>query len=176
MNLQEKLNRINEEIETGLKLKSADRLRNLINEYPNELSIWERLAELYYESGFLDAAGRYWVLTEPTDKRIKKAVEVYLKSVNYSGTQVLQDITFRGNKDELPEYARTKLTEFEADSKVKSNYVPTFQPKQDKSERKNSKHQETTRDKLTKWGIVAILILIIVFALIGFGTTISWIF
>lgn len=98
MNLQEKLNRINEEIETGLKLKSADRLRNLINEYPNELSIWKRLAELYYESGFLDAAGRYWVLTEPTDERIKRAVEVYLNSVNHSGTQVLQDITFQMGK------------------------------------------------------------------------------
>lgn len=135
MNLQEKLNRINEEIEAGLKLKSADRLRNLINEYPNELSIWERLAELYYESGFLDAAGRYWVLTEPTDERIEKALEVYLDSVNHSGTQVLQDITFRGNKEELSEYARKKLSEFETDSKVKSNYVPTFKPRQDKRER-----------------------------------------
>ncbi|MEQ8238378.1 MAG: hypothetical protein RIA69_04155 [Cyclobacteriaceae bacterium] len=176
MNLQEKLNRINEEIEAGLKLKSADRLRNLINEYPNELSIWERLAELYYESGFLDAAGRYWILTEPTDERIKVAVDIYLNSVNHSGTQILQDITFRGNKDELPEYARNKLAEFEADSKMKSSYVPTFKPKQDKNKRKDSKHQETIRDKLTKWGIIAILISIIVFTLIGFGTTISWIF
>lgn len=176
MNLQEKLNQINEEIEAGLKLKSADRLRNLINEYPNELSIWERLAELYYESGFLDAAGRYWVLTEPTEERIKKAVEIYLNSINHSGTQVLQDITFRGDKDELSDYARKKLSEFETDSKTKSNYVPTFKPKQDKSERKNSKHQETTKDKLTKWGIIAILISIVVFTIIGFATAISWIF
>jgi hypothetical protein len=174
MNLQEKLNRINKEIETGLKLKSADRL-NLMNEYPNELIIWERLAELYYESGFLDAAGRYWILTEPTDKRIKNAVDVYLNSVNHSGTQVLQDITFRGNKNKLPEYARNKLAEFEADSKIKSNYIPTFKRKLDKNERKNAKRQESTREKLEGFGIIVILILIIVFALIGFGTAISWI-
>ena len=50
MDPQEKLDRINEEIEAGLKLKAADRLRNLVNEYPHELILWKRLAELYYES------------------------------------------------------------------------------------------------------------------------------
>ena len=102
MNLQEKLNRIDQEIEAGLKLKSADRLRNLINEYPNELGIWEKLAELYYESGFIDAAGRYWILTEPKEERINESVAIYLNSVNNSGTKILQDITFRGDKDKLP--------------------------------------------------------------------------
>ncbi len=176
MNLQEKLNRINEEIKAGLKLKSADRLRNLINEYPNELSVWERLAELYYESGFLDAAGRYWILTEPTEERIKTAVDIYLNSVNHSGTQILQDITFRGNKDELPEYARNKLIEIEADSKEKSNYVPTFKPWQNKQKKKNPKHQQTFKDKLITAVIFTILISIVVFTIIGFISTLRWIF
>ena len=72
MNLKDKLAKIESEIDNGLKLKATDRLRNLINQYPNEIELWSRLAELYYESGFLDAAGRYWILTEPTDDRIKK--------------------------------------------------------------------------------------------------------
>ena len=92
MSLSKKLERIDRESKNGLKLKSADRLRNLINEHPNEMIIWKKLAELYYDSGFLDAAGRYWVLTEPTDERIQKAQEIYLESVNYSGTKILNDI------------------------------------------------------------------------------------
>lgn len=107
MNIRKKLDSISEDLALGRKFKTADRLRNLINEYPNELTLWERLAELYYESGFRDAAGRYCILTEPTDKRIKKCVELYLESVNHSGTQVLQEITYRGKKDDLPEYAKT---------------------------------------------------------------------
>ena len=175
MNLQEKINLIDEEVAEGLKLKSADRLRNLINEYPNELSIRERLAKLYYESGFLDAAGRYWVLTEPTDDRIKDATEIYLNSVNHSGTQILRDITFRGNKNELPEYARNKLNEFEADSKLKSNYIPVFKPKHQK-ERNKSKPRETFRDKLIRWSLLGILLLIVVLMIIGFVVIVKWIF
>lgn len=175
MNPEEKLARINKEIEAGLKLKAADRLRNLINEYPHELSFWERLAELYYESGFLDAAGRYWILTEPTDERIKNSVDVYLNSVNHSGTKVLQDITFRGNKNQLPEYARNKISELEANSKVKSNYIPTFKPKQRKEQEKNSNSHGTLNDKLVRAGIIGSLIFTVVCIIIGFITVISWI-
>ena len=103
MSLESKLESIENDIQNGLKFKSADRLRNLINQYPNEQKLWNKLAELYYESGFLDAAGRYWILTEPTSERIKQSVEIYEKSVNYSGYQILQEITFRGEKSKLTE-------------------------------------------------------------------------
>ncbi|MEP2237107.1 MAG: DUF6584 family protein, partial [Maribacter sp.] len=89
MNLKEKLDKIDSEIEKGLKFKSSDRLRNLIQDNPNEIQLWYKLAELYYESGFLDAAGKYWILTEPTEERIRKCVAIYEKSVNYSGYQIL---------------------------------------------------------------------------------------
>jgi hypothetical protein len=78
VSLKEKIAKIDSEIELGLKFKAADRLRNLIQENPNELELWNKLAELYYESGFLDAAGKYWILTEPTNDRIKKCIARFL--------------------------------------------------------------------------------------------------
>lgn len=48
MSLKEKIAKIDSEIELGLKFKAADRLRNLIQENPNELELWNKLAELYY--------------------------------------------------------------------------------------------------------------------------------
>ena len=126
--LDKTLSKIEVDIAAGKKLKSADRLRNLINQYPNNMKLWEQLGELYYEAGFLDAAGRYWILTEPVNDKIKRSIEVYLNSVNHSGYQILQDITFRGKKELLSPYARQKLIELEQDSKQKVKVVPTFSP------------------------------------------------
>ena len=132
MSLKEKIEKIDSEIKNGLKYKASDRLRNLIQDNPNETQLWNKLAELYYESGFLDSAGKYWILTEPTDDRIKNCVEIYEKSVNYSGYQILQEIVFRGDKSKLSEFAQNKLKELEADSKKKAHYVPKFSPKKNK--------------------------------------------
>jgi len=61
INIEEEVGRcwIEFEVENRLKFKAYDRLRNLIQENPNETQLWNKLAELYYESGFLDSAGKY---------------------------------------------------------------------------------------------------------------------
>tara|TARA_R110002049_G_scaffold70683_3_gene182485 strand:- start:17 stop:607 length:591 start_codon:yes stop_codon:yes gene_type:complete len=176
LSLKEKLEKIDSEIENGLKFKASDRLRNLIQENPNETQLWNKLAELYYESGFLDSAGKYWILTEPTDERIKKCVEIYEKSVNYSGYQILQEIVFRGDKSKLSEFAQNKLAELEADSKKKASYVPKFSPKKNKPKNKNSEHKQTFKDKLGGYLIFGIVASIVVLIIIGFVTIIKWIF
>lgn len=176
MSLKEKLEKIDSEVENGLKFKASDRLRNLIQENPNETQLWNKLAELYYESGFLDSAGKYWILTEPTDERIIKCVEIYEKSVNYSGYQILQEITFRGDKLKLSEFAQNKLTKLETDSKKKADYVPKFSPKTNKRKKKNSEYEETFKDKLGKLAFFSILALIGIFIIVGFVTVIKWIF
>ncbi|WP_299686029.1 DUF6584 family protein [uncultured Dokdonia sp.] len=176
MSLKEKLNKIDSEIENGLKFKATDRLRNLIQENPNEIEFWNKLAELYYESGFLDSAGKYWILTEPTDDRIKKCVEIYEKSVNNSGYQILQELVFRGDKSELSDYAQKKLTELESDSKEKANYIPKFNPKTNKQKKNNSDHKQTFKEKLSGFIFFSILASIGILIIIGFVTVIQWIF
>lgn len=176
MSLDEKLNRIDEEIAGGMKFKAVDRLRNLINEYPNDLTIWNKLAELYYESGFLDAAGRYWILFEPNDERKKRSIEAYTKTVNNSGYQILQEITFRGDKDQLPDFAKNKLMELEADSKQRVEYVPRFGPKIKKKVSEKYKAEKTFHDKIIKTLILAVVILVPILALIGLIQVIRWIF
>ena len=176
MSLESKLESIETDIENGLKYKSADRLRNLINEYPNEQKLWNRLAELYYNSGFLDAAGRYWILTEPTDERIKKCIEIYQKSVNYSGYQILQEITFRGEKSKLTDYGKTKLIELENDSSEKVNHIPKFYSKSSNSKKKSDDQEETLKEKLIKLLVYTVLAIIGISIIIGFITMIKWIF
>lgn len=176
MNLKEKLDKIDSEIENGLKFKATDRLRNLIQENPNEIELWNKLAELYYESGFLDSAGKYWILTEPTDDRIKKCVEIYEKSVNNSGYQILQELVFRGDKSKLSDYAQKKLTELESDSKEKANYIPKFNPKTNKQKKNDYDHKQTFKEKLGGFIFFSVLALIVILIIIGFVTAIQWIF
>ncbi|MFK7748549.1 MAG: DUF6584 family protein [Kordia sp.] len=176
LSLKDKLKRINFEIENGLKFKASDRLRNLIQENPNEIQLWNKLAELYYESGFLDAAGKYWILTEPTDERISKCVEIYEKSVNYSGYQILQEIVFRGDKTKLSEFAQHKLSELEADCKAKNHHIPKFNPKVNNSQRKHQKHVKTFKDKLAGFLLLGILLTVIVLIVIGFVSVMKWMF
>jgi hypothetical protein len=176
VSLKQKLEKIDSEIEKGLKFKASDRLRNLIKENPNETQLWNKLAELYYDSGFLDSAGKWWILTEPTDERIKRCVEIYEKSVNYSGYQILQEITFRGEKSKLSEFAQKKLSELEYDSKKKTKHIPKFSPKINKPKSKREKYKQTFNDKIGGFIFFGILIIIGILIIVGFVTAIKWIF
>jgi len=174
VNLKEKLDKIDVDIQNGLKHKSADRLRNLINLNPNDLELWNRLAELYYQSGFLASAGKYWILTPQTKDKIKQCVEIYEKSVNHSGNKILQDITYRGDKSKLSEYGKRKLSELEQDSKKNSKYVPTFSPILNKQKKKTKTTERTFSQRIIEILMIGLLISIPIFAIIGIYTTLKW--
>ena len=176
MNLIEKLDKIKSEFKNGLRFKATNKLRNLIQENPNEIELWNELAELYYESGFLDAAGKYWILTEPTEEKIKHCVEIYEKSVKNSGYQILQEIVFRGEKSKLSIYAQQKLTELELDSEKKVNYIPKYQPKLNLQKKKNVRQKETFKEKLIKKIFYSILIIVVISIFVGLKTITEWIF
>jgi len=180
MDLQDKLKIIDREIAKGLKFRAADKLRNLTAYYPDEVILYTKLAELYYASGFLDAAGKYWILTEPYSEHVRKCVEMYEKSVNYSGNQILKDLVFRGDKTKLSLYAQNKLNELEINSKSKVGEVPTYKRKHFNPQNSGvSKITESTlKDKLFKkifagCAIVALLLIILIFLI---GTVSLWSF
>ena len=174
MSLEDTLQRINADISRGSKFKAADRLRNLIQQHPNNLELWNQLAELYYESGFLDAAGKYWILIEPTEERIKQCVEIYEKSVNYSGYQILNELVFKGEKSELPKYAQEKLTQLEQDSKEKKNYVPDFRIR--KKRREQAENSSSKDESFFKAGCLLLFLFVCVIIVLGVITLFKMIF
>ncbi len=108
---------------------------------------------------------------QPTNDRIKKWVEIYDKSVNYSGHQILKDITFRGDISKLSEFAKKKLPELESHSKIKTNHIRKIRPKVNNS--KNKKNKQTINDKLIGYGIFGMLIIVLILILVGFITAID---
>lgn len=121
--------KIEKDLEEGRKKKACDRLRNTINQYPDDLSLREKLGQIYYEAGFLDEAGKFWILSEPKDMEMENAVEIYKSSLSYSGNAILKDIVFRGDKKILSEYVRNVLKDLETDSLKKTNYIPEYKQK-----------------------------------------------
>ncbi|UEQ75967.1 DUF6584 family protein [Chryseobacterium arthrosphaerae] len=121
--------RIDKDMKEGRKKKACDRLRNMINQFPDDLSLRKKLGQIYYEAGFLDEAGKFWILSEPENDEMKNAVGIYRKSLSNSGNAILKDIVFRGNKAHLNEYAMKIFADLEADSLKRTNHIPDFKPK-----------------------------------------------
>ena len=171
-----KLLKIESDLKKGLKYKAADRLRNLINECPDELGLRNNLAELYYYAGFLDQAGKYWIFEESNKPHIKQCVKLYRESVNNSGNQILKDVIFKGSKEDLDDYALRILLELEKDSELKTNSVPRFYRRETKKERASINKQQTLQKKIIEKFVIGFLIAIPVLSIVGLISIIMWLF
>src|SRR5690606_16015159 len=126
MNSKFNYSKVEANILEGQKEKATLRLKSMINNNPDDLEIREKLAQLYYDSGFYDSAGKYWILKDSEKEHIRKCVEIYIASVKNSGHHILMDIKFSGEKSLLPLYSQEVLNKLEEDSFAKTKYIPTF--------------------------------------------------
>lgn len=174
--LKTKLDKIDTLIAIGLKQRAAQRLHSLVGHYPDEAEIWHKLAEMYYDSGFYDAAGKYWIFTEPTEKRISKCVELYEKSVNHSGNQILTELVYRGDRTKLSEYGKKKLEALEADSKLKTGVVPEFGRNRLEPKKSVPVPELTLKQKITEKAIYGFILCILFLMVLGVvnGITVLW--
>lgn len=169
MHLEPQLRLAEQEAALGLKGRAVNRLKNIINTYPDEIRVREMLGKLYYEAGFLDLAGLQWLLCESSPER-EKCVKVYLKSVKDSPIQVLKDLKYRGEKSRLPLYAQEKLNILQQD----------FERVNKKSYRKHintppKSTPATLSDKLRNTGCGLVLALIVIIFLAGLSALIDFI-
>lgn len=175
MSLDEKLARIEQSILEGEVLKSADRLKNLVNQYPDEAKVWSRLAQLYFDSGFYDAAGLFWILSEPKTEEQRRCVEIYRKSVKNSARKILEDLKFRGNRELLSAFGQRTLNELESRCKDETGYVPKFSPWTQES-KKSKESQESSSDKFVGRIIAAVLIFLLICMLLGLFEIVQFIY
>jgi len=170
------LRKIEFNINNGLKLKAAVQLGTLINKNPNNIELRNRLAELYFEAGFLDAAGKFWILNDSKDQNVKRCVEIYEKSVNHSGNRILLDLKFRGDKTLLSRYAQNKLAELEKDSLDKTNSIPDFKEKENEHIEANTKKNNPILEKLGCGIAIAIVLFLVAAVIIGSKAIFQWLF
>lgn len=125
---------IEDAIERGAKYKAVQSLRSgIAGDYAN-LPLRNRLAELYYQAGFLDAAGLYWLLCEPTEPYMQHAIDIYLQSVNHSAQQVLADLALHSQSRGLSDYAKQQLIQLEQ-GKLEQNRLANIKSTQQKADK-----------------------------------------
>lgn len=157
------MHRIEQDLKDGSKKKACDRLRNMINQFPDDLSLRRKLGQIYFEAGFLDEAGKFWILSKPENNEMENALEIYRKSLSNSGNAILKDIVFRGDKKLLDEYALKVITELEQDSFKMTKHIPIFKAKK----REKGSYSEKKTDFLSKIGIFLLIGFIILLPVLG---------
>ena len=105
------LARVGVDVASGDLGKARDRLHTLIFEHPDDLSMRERLAEVYDSLQQPAQAGRYWYLAEPRDGRMANARTAYEQLVGKDPLQLLAGLKFRGDEDVLAGFARQTVGE-----------------------------------------------------------------
>ena len=105
------LARVGVDVASGDLGKARDRLHTLVFEHPDDLSMRERLAEVYDSLQQPAQAGRYWYLSEPRDDRMANARTAYERLVGKDPLQLLAGLKFRGDEDVLAGFARQTVGE-----------------------------------------------------------------
>lgn len=176
--LELKLAAINYDIELGRKQRAADKLRKLIRQNPEELDLWFLAGELYYNAGFLDMAGRHWLFYPSVEPKIAETVDVYKKSVNFSPTQMLRDIQFRGSLENLPLYSQRVIASLEKEAYKTTGFVPRYNKTTYVPEKEKFQIPTVSKMKNSLGCLIGIVFIIFVLAslIVGAVTVIGYLF
>ncbi|MDW8289686.1 MAG: hypothetical protein RMM06_03115 [Armatimonadota bacterium] len=126
MGKDQTLQRVEEDIAAGNLGRARDRLHGLIWQYPDDLSLRARLAEVYWQLSFPAMAGCYWYLHEPTTEAMQRAVMEFERSCGQDPLHMLFRLKFRGNPENLPPYARYRLERLQQECQRKYGKYPDF--------------------------------------------------
>lgn len=86
----EKLSQIDREIEEGKLGIARDRLQGLLKTYPADLTLRNKLGDVYLRLGYPIEAGRFWFLLSDPDERQQEAITAFLHSCGFQPEIILK--------------------------------------------------------------------------------------
>ena len=167
---EDTLRRVQTDIEAGNIGRARDRLHGLIWQYPNDLSLRARLAEVYWQLRFPAMAGCYWYLEEPASDKIREAQAEFERFCGRDPLHMLQRLKFRGDAASMPPYAREKLLGLQRDCERKHGCYPDF------SKKPAYRRTGGWKEQVVPWGCVAGIAAVLVLAAIGLVRVLQWLF
>lgn len=118
MSIETTLLKIEADLDGGRKGLAVKRLRSLIKTNPTNILLRNRLAEIYYDAGFIDTAGLYWLLSEPKNNKMRHAVAVYKQTAG-SAQQILDDLGRLKDIEKLDNFSKHELEAYQFQYKKK---------------------------------------------------------
>jgi hypothetical protein len=179
MPIQQTLERIQHDIDTGNLSKARDRLHGLISTYPDNLNLRKRLGDVYFRLQMPEMAGRYWYLEEDKNDEMNLACQIFEKSCKGYPLEILRALSFKGSLESIKEEYAGKKIQGLIDSMgfTWSGYrdprrkLNTNQRISEVAQRKHKK-----QNKFFSGLLYIFIFLILLFAGIGVFTLIQWIF
>lgn len=101
MSLQEALVRASRDIERGDLGKARDRLEGMLAGYPDELSLRDRLGEVYWRLQYPERAGRCWYLIESTHPEMDEAKRAFESRYGNDAWLMLDALDYHGGLESL---------------------------------------------------------------------------
>lgn len=159
------LQNVEQDIAQGNLGRARGRLHGLVAQYPEDLSLRARLAEVYWSLHYPAMAGRYWYLHEPQDERMRTAIAEFERECGNDPLVILNRIRFRGQPDDLTSpYARDQLRQLQEACLREHRYYPVF-PKKGKKQHMTA--HWSWSERLWVFGCLAVLTLVLLLAVIG---------
>ena len=103
------LARVEADLRSGDVGKARDRLHTLVHDYPNDVGLRTRLAEVYQRLKFPAMAGRYWYLEASWTAEMEDSIAIFRRSCGDDPLRILSALKFRGDSSQIPKYARERL-------------------------------------------------------------------
>ncbi len=175
---QETLKKVEYDITNGNLGKARDRLHGLINTYPNDLKLREKLGAIYWQLKQPAMAGRYWYLIDAKTPEMKAAQAAFQNAFGNNPLLMLQAIKFRGAMKAIagtPAEAKLQALLERAKKTYRDETLyglPGMPPKGTDP----PPEQHPWQYRLTCAVLLLIVLLLLALIGIGAGTVVEWLF
>ena len=117
LKLQNQLAHIEQEFAQKSYEAAKNQLHDLLNENPNNLTIRQRLGDVYWAMDQPEAAGRYWFLIEAETPEMVAATFAFTSACKNEPYEILRRLEFNGEVGELDsEFAKYMLVNLKSEA------------------------------------------------------------
>lgn len=171
MSLEQTLDQIEHDIQTGDLGKARDRLHGLIVNYPDNLELRKQLGQVYWQLQMPEMAGRYWYLEEHKTEPMLTACKRFEAQFGNDPALILFAIKFKGNVDAIKDtYPGKSLLGLDFRAREKHWWYVVFRKRGSKKflQRTNrDSREDSIRASVIKWGCIVVVIFVILLFLVG---------
>jgi hypothetical protein len=169
------LARIERDLAEGDLGQARDRLHGLIVTYPDDLTLREKLGDVYWRLQYPAMAGRYWYLEEEKSPDMVRACAAFVGACGNDPVQMLLALKFRGNVAAIRNtFAGRTLQALQERARQERNCTIDF------GRRGSEKYNYTRRYRSRGWWLLisSLVGALVALALmvVGLVTVLQWIF
>ncbi len=118
------LARVENDLTRGDLGKARDRMHGLVAQYPDDISLRAKLAEIYARLHYPQMAGRYWYLEQEKTSAMREACLVFERSCGGDPLPILLALKFRGDPATLTAYPRGRLEDLQRRCLERHGFYP----------------------------------------------------